>query len=396
MKRSGIAIGAILCPILLTLVVLTTGSTVAAKQNRATAAQLMPLDQPIEEGSSADPVSIAFQDAYVYRFDAKLESLETFTIPTKGARPHSIAAMPRTVGQEVWFTEPGADQVGRLVYTSTGVFAFDEFPVGAGSEPFNLVVDSGRQVVWFTERSSNRIGGLLVDNGNAPEYVSFTVPTADSEPTDIDLAPNGSAWFTEMAADNIGQLVATSPTDGVFTEYPITGTGEHVGAYAIAVQSDDYVWFSEINTGVVKRLRVADPPRYLWVSQLGRYSYPHALVVDNGRFLLWLTERHNNQLSHVELGTLFIVNQFDIEPNTALRPTGLTLVNDDELWFSGQGSGQIGRMVYTSPTQFEFDLYELPHDDLWAMDITSTDDGALWVVAYSPMPVSLPVVLKQP
>jgi virginiamycin B lyase len=396
MKRSGIAIGVILCPVLLTFVVLTTGSTVAAKQNRATTARPMPFDRAIGERRSGNADSAAFQDAYLYRFDPELEAFETFTIPTESARPHSIAAMPRTVGQEVWFTEPGADQIGRLVYTSTGVFALDEFPVGAGSEPYNLVVDDGRRIIWFTERSSNRIGGLFVGSGHAPAYVSFTIPTADSEPTDIDLAPNGSVWFTEMAADNIGQLVATSPTDGVFAEYQITGTGEHVGAYAIAVQSDDYVWFSEINTGVIKRLRVADPPRYLWVSQLGRYSYPHALVVDNGRFLLWLTARHNNQLSHVELGTLFIVNQFDIEPNTAMRPTGLTLLNDDELWFSGQGSGQIGRMVYTSPTQFEFDLYELQYDDLWAMDITSTDDGALWVVAYSPMPVSLPVVLKHP
>jgi virginiamycin B lyase len=302
--------------------------------------------------------------------------------------------MPRAVGQEIWFTEPGADQIGRLVYTSTGDFAFDEYVVGSGGEPLNLVVDSARNAVWFTERSGNQIGALFKDGGNTPTYSPFDVPTADSQPADVDLAPNGSVWFTEMAADAIGQLVFTSTTDVAFTEYAITGTGENVGAYAIAVQSDDYVWFGETNTGVVKRLRVVDPPRYLWVSQLGRYSYPHALVVDNGRFLLWLTERHNNQLSHVELGTLFIVNQFDIEPNPAMRPTGLTMLGQDQLWFSGQGNGQIGRLVYTSPTKFEFSLFDLPQDGVWAMDIASADDGTLWAVAYAPKPVSLPVLLK--
>jgi len=394
MKRSGMAIGAILFPMLLICVILTMGSTVSAKQNTVAAGGLARVDPSTGITPSDKTDANAFQDAFVYRFDPALEAFEAFTIPTKGARPHSVAVMPRAVGQEIWFTEPGADQIGRLVYTSTGEFAFQEYAVTTGGEPLNLVVDSGRDAVWFTERSGNRIGVLLIGDGTVPSYHPFDVPTAGSQPADVDLAPNGSVWFTEMAADTIGQLVVTSTTDFSFNEYPILGTGENVGAYAIAVQSDDYVWFGELNTGVVKRLRVANPPSYLWVSQLGRYSTPHALVVDNGRFLLWLTERHNNQLSHVELGTLFIVNQFDIAPNPVLRPTGLTMLNESQLWFSGQGSGQIGRMVYTSPTKFEFNLFDLPQDDLWAMDIASADDGALWAVAYSPMQVSLPVVLK--
>ena len=394
MKRSGMAIGAILFPILLIFVILTMGSSVLAEQNTTGAAGAGLFGPSTDIAPSENADTNAFQDAFVYRYDPALDAFETFTIPTRGSRPHSISIRPRAVGQEIWFTEPGADQIGRLVYTSTGEFAFDEYAVTTGGEPLNLVVDNARDAVWFTEISGNRIGALFIGSGNAPSYSAFDVPTADSRPADVDLAPNGSVWFTEMAGDAIGQLVVTSPADFSFTEYPITGTGENVGAYAITVQSDDYVWFGEMNTGVVKRLRVANPPSYLWVSQLGRNSTPYTLLVDSGRFLLWLTEQHNNQVSHVELGTLFIVNQFDIEPNPVMRPTGLTMLNENQLWFSGQGSGQIGRMVYTSPTKFEFKLFGLPQDDLWAMDIASADDGALWVVAYSPMPVSLPVVLK--
>ena len=184
------AFGAILCPILLLSVVLVTGSTVAAEQNRVNTAQPIAMDRFAQPHASEAADSGGFLDAYVYRFDAGLEAFEVFTIPTRGASPHSIAAVPRAAGQEVWFTEPGADQIARLVYTATGVFALDEFEVGVGGEPLNLAVDEARNIVWFTERSGNRIGSLEIGSQDIPTYVSYDVPTANSQPTDVDLAPN--------------------------------------------------------------------------------------------------------------------------------------------------------------------------------------------------------------
>jgi len=323
--------------------------------------------------------------AYVFRFDPVVESFETFAVPTVGANPHSIEVVSGATNLDVWFTEPGLDRIGRLIYTDTTGYVFREYALEEGSTPLDLVADEGS--IWFTAHQGNWIGRLAVASG---ALVTFPVPTANSQPAGIDLAPNGSIWFAEMAADKIGRLTVTM-TGPEFKEYTMNGTG--VGAYGVAVQNDEYVWFGETRTGIIKRLKVADGS-FLWTTQLGASGYPYALLVDAGREYLWLTERDDSQISQVQLTTLTIVNSYPITPTLNSRPTGLTLLGTDQLWFSGQGSGQIGRMVYTSPIKYSFKVFDLPVSGLWAMDIAADPDGHLWTVAYLPQRVFLPLALK--
>lgn len=338
--------------------------------------------QVVADASTVGQIFPASGYAYVFRFDPALRHFETFTIPTTGANPHSVAVVSNIVGLDVWFTEPGADQIGRLIYTDTTHHVFREYTVTKGSRPLNLAADE--EYIWFTAHQGNWIGRLTISSG---DIVTFPVPTADSQPAGIDIAPDGSVWFTEMAADRIGRLT----TDYEFKEYPINGTD--VGAYGVAVQSDQYVWFGETGTGIVKRLKVADGS-FLWTTQLGASGYPYALLADSGRNYLWLTERDDDQISLIELTTLTIVNSFPITPTPNSRPTGLTLRGSDQFWFSGQGSGQIGRMVYTSPTKYNFNVFDLPVGGLWAMDIAADTGGHLWTVAYMPQCVFLPLAMK--
>jgi virginiamycin B lyase len=324
--------------------------------------------------------------AYVFRFDPVVGHFETFTIPTIGANPQSVGVVSNSANLEVWFTEPGADQIGRLIYTDTTDYVLREYTVMEGSTPLNLAVDG--EYIWFTAQRGNWIGRLAVTSGG---YVTFPVPTAGSQPSGIDVAPDSSVWFTEMAADKIGRLTVTTTTDYEVTEYPINGT--NVGAYGIAVQTNNYVWFGETRTGTVRRLKVADGS-YVWTTMLGPHGYPYALLIDDGRNYLWLTERDDNQISQVELTTLMIVNSFPITPASNRLPTGLTLLGNNQFWFSGQGSGQIGRMVYTSTAIFQFEAFDLPVHGLRAMDITTDDNGRLWIVAYIPQRVFLPLTMR--
>lgn len=323
--------------------------------------------------------------AYVFRFDPTAGSFETFTVPTVGANLHSIEVVPGTTSMDVWFTEPGLDRIGRLIYTDTMNYVFREYVVGEGSMPLDLVADEGS--IWFTAHQGNWIGRLTVASG---ALVTFPIPTANSQPAGIDLAPNGSVWFAEMATDKIGRLTVTL-TGHEFKEYPINGTD--VGAYGVAVQNDEYVWFGETRTGIIKRLKVADGS-FVWTTQLGASSYPYALLVDAGRDCLWLTARDHNQIGQVQLTTLTIVNSYPITLTPNSRPTGLTLLGPNQLWFSGQGSGQIGCMVYTSPIKYSFQVFDLPVSGLWAMDIAADPGGHLWTVAYLPQRVFLPLVLR--
>jgi virginiamycin B lyase len=332
--------------------------------------------------------SAVTDQVYVFRFDPVVKGFETFTIPTTGAAPYDVEVVPGTGNVNVWFTESGADRVGRLVYTNTTDYVFQEYQVSGGSKPLNLAVDG--DYVWFTAYQGGWIGRLAVASGN---IVTFPVPTVNSRPADIDVAPNGSVWFTEMAADKIGRLVVTTTSDYAVKEYPVTGTGTGVGVYGIAVQSNEYVWVCETGTGIARRLKVADGS-YVWTAGLGSDGYPYALVMDHGRNYLWLTERNDNQISQIELGTLYIANSFDITPTFNARPTGLTMLGSDQFWFSAKGSGQIGRMAYTSSVEYNFEVFTLPVSGLWAMDIVADQDGYLWTVAYAPERVFLPVAVK--
>lgn len=326
--------------------------------------------------------------AYVFRFDPQAESFESFAIPTVGANPHSVKVVPGTGSLNVWFTEPGADQIGRLIYTNTANSVLREYSVTVGSMPLDLVVDGDGNHVWFTAHRGNWIGRWAVSNG---ELITFPVPTANSQPAGIDLAPDGSIWFTEMAADKVGRLIVTGTMVYEFKEYPINDTS--VGAYDIAVQTDRYVWFSETRTGNIKRLKVADGS-FSAITPLSANGYPYALVWDTGRSYLWFTERDSNQISQIQLTTLTILNSYPITPSPNSRPTGLTLLGSNQFWFSGQGSGQIGRMVYTSPIEYNFKFFDLPISGLWAMDIAAAPDGRLWTVAYLPRHVFLPLMMR--
>jgi virginiamycin B lyase len=326
--------------------------------------------------------------AYVFRFDPAVESFQTFTVSTVGANPHSVEVVSNTTNLDVWFTEPGADRIGRLIYTNTMDYVFREYAVAEGSMPLNLVADG--EHIWFVAHQGNWIGRLAVASGG---IMTFPVPTASSRPAGIDVAPDGSVWFTEMAADKIGQLVVTTTTDYAVTEYLITGTGTNVGAYGITVQSNEYIWVGETRTGIVRRLKAADGT-FIWTSGLGADGYPHTLVVDPGRDYLWLTERDDNQISQIEVGTLHIANSFNITPTSNTRPTGLTMLGSNQFWFSGQEGGQIGRMVYTSPTKYNFKVFDLPVSGLWAMDIVADKGGYLWTVAYLPRRIFLPLTMR--
>lgn len=321
-------------------------------------------------------------EAYVFRFDPSMESFEVFTVPTRGGNPQSLGATVDGSVTDVWFTEPGVDQIGRLVYTSTtGEHDWRTYTMSEGSVPFNLV--TGEEYVWFTARQGNWIGRLPISGG---EVITFPVPTQNSQPTGIDIAPDKSVWFTEWGADQIGQLTVAQD-HGSFKEYSINDTD--VGAYGITVQDDRYIWFGETGTGAVKRLKVADGSFSVPYKES---SYPYELLV-SGNYL-WLTERGGDKISQIELTTLNIVNSYPITPTSSSRPTGLTLLSGNHFWFSGQGSGQIGRLAYTSPVEYHFEVFDLPIGGLWAMDITADDEGYLWIVAYLPHRIFLPLTMR--
>jgi streptogramin lyase len=386
-KRLGFIASAISVPVAIVVMLMVFSSAATARLENDAPTEPKAVRQPMAVEPRVTAESNALQDSFVFRFDPALESFETFTIPTGGARPHSVVVVSNVTNLDVWFTEPDTDQIGRLVYTTTDNFAFREYTVTVAGRPLDLVVDEGRGLVWFTEQAGNRIGRLEIGSNSVVTYATFDVDTLDSQPTGIDLAPDGSVWFTEMDADQLGHLVVTTTSDYDVIEHPINGTD--VGAYGIKVQSAQYVWFTELNAGWVKRLKVADGSFVTPTMGLGADSQPYDLEIV-GEYL-WLTERGDSELTQGQLTTNFWLNSFEL-PHPAAGPAGLAVVGDNQFWYAQRNIGALGRMVYTSALDVDFATYTLPLDGLLPLDVDADGGGNLWSVAYRRHRVYLPVL----
>jgi virginiamycin B lyase len=73
-----------------------------------------------------------------------------------------------------------------------------EYPVANGSGPVHVASDS--QFVWFTETGADAIG-RMEQNGTVTEYPA---PRRGAAPADIAVGPCGSVWFPEYNAGKIG------------------------------------------------------------------------------------------------------------------------------------------------------------------------------------------------
>ena len=289
----------------------------------------------------------------------------------------------------MWFTEPGADQIGRLVYTATNDYAFHEYPVTAGSEPLNLAQDGA--FVWFTARRGNYIGRLEIASG---EIVSFAVTTTSSEPSGIDVAPDGSVWFTEMAADRIGHLVVTTTSDYDLVEYPIpqfTAMITESVPYGIYVESNDRIWFAETARHQLVRLT----PSISEFNNTGTVTgegLPYNLTRDPGSSRMWFTELLGNHMTLFNPSTLSIGLQYSV-PTTDSRPYDLVADSTGRVWFTEKLGGKLGMLVVVTSTG-TFEEYPVPLAHAKPAGVSVDPQGKVWLVSSTWRQVYLPMVSK--
>jgi virginiamycin B lyase len=310
----------------------------------------------------------------------------TFTIPTTHANPQDVALVPGADHLDVWFTEPGADQIGRLTYTDTNDYTPHEYALAAGSHPLNLVAGGG--FIWFTAAGGDYIGRLDPATGQIDEFPV----SAGSYPADLDYASDGSIWFTEMAADRVGQLVVDHSDAYTVTEHasPITGGGEG-RPYGIVWVSGS-VYFAHPRTDIDTVTRFTPPDSWVDITgfQPGIPDKPYKLAATSSG-LVWATERAGNGVTSFEIGTMPVVNRYSLAPTGSL-PTGLAADANNHLWFTQWGAGQIGRLIPSVPAQKDY--YSMPLSDLAPTGIATDDAWGVWVVGAILHRVHLPIVVK--
>ena len=342
---------------------------------------------PANAGAVAAPEAKSAGESFVYQFDPNTSRFVfTFTVPTAHANPQDVALVPGADHLDVWFTEPGADQIGRLTYTDTNDYAFQPYALTVGSRPLNLVAGGG--FIWFTAADGDYIGRLDPATGQIDEFPV----TAGSYPADLDYAPDGSIWFTEMETDQVAQLVIDHTDDYTITEHasPITGAGEG-RPYGIVWVSGS-VYFAHPRTGADTVTRFTPPASWVDITgfQPGIPDKPYKLAATSSG-LVWATERAGNGVTSFEIGTMPVVNRYSLMPPGSV-PTGLAADDNDYLWFTQWRAGQIGRLIPGVSAQRDY--YSMPLSDLAPTGIATDDGWGVWVVAAIPHRVHLPIIVR--
>ncbi len=330
--------------------------------------------------------------SFLYRFDTTAQSF--FTVPlSDGAVPIGVD-VTGTNPTQVWIAEHGGNRLTRVVFTSTADYVQTAYPITstANSGPFLIALDGNN--VWFTEREANRVGRLDALTGQLDEFYGHGLP-ANAGLADIAAAPDGSIWVAGQSAKRLYRLVITPTVDYAFQEF-LTGVyltttvgpfgidvvpGISPASYQIAFASPEGTRIGLLTPGSREVVIAAAIPAGF---------APTDIVYDAARDYLWFSEPGADLIGLSFRGTLQSV---PTQIGSIARPAFLSRMINQTLWLSQQDpAGQLARFVY--PGVYNFTSYPLPTAGLQPNGVALADDGQVWLVAYKPERLYLPLVLN--
>lgn len=276
-----------------------------------------------------------------------------FPLSQPNSRPLGITLGP---DGNIWFTEQGANQIGRL--TPAGVLT--EFPVPtAGSGPSYITAGPDGNL-WFTEHgvAGNKIG-RITPGGVITE---FPLPTPDSRPNGITVGPDGALWFTELNGLRVGRIT----TSGQITEFPLKISLAR--PHGITVGSDGNLWITILSEPTIVRMTLQGSLTSFTVSPAFPSPTDDAFEITPGPDGdLWFTNRISRAVGKITTDGV-LTRQVVMVPGL---PYGITRGPDGAIWFT-QGD----RISEISP---RLGLRDFATGGDNPGYIAAGSDGAMWV-----------------
>jgi virginiamycin B lyase len=289
----------------------------------------------------------------------------------------------------LWFTEPGADRIGRL--TTSGQFS--EFPIPTANADPEQITRGSDGALWFTETAANQIGRIPTNAtpGSGAQITQFPVPTSNSRPLGIAAGSDGALWFTESNANQIGRIPtnATPGTGAQITEFPITMTAIDTGPVGIASGSDGALWFTEAAVDAIARIPTTATPI---VTGIQTYPLPATgaglgQITSGPDGALWFTENSASKIGRIPPdaapGSSAQVTEYR---TPSIGPLGIAAASigvDSQgpipgLWLTEQG-GEFNASEVTAfdPATRAFSSNPLSAGDVPAA-VVGGPDGAVW------------------
>jgi virginiamycin B lyase len=241
-----------------------------------------------------------------------------FPMLVKTDIPTAVAAAPNGT---VWFTIEFSDAIG--VFRNGKI---DRIPKGAQNlEPLGLAAD-GAGGAWYSDTQMRAISQI------SPEGVihSFPLPTPIVRLGRLGVASDGAVWFADIVTASVTRL-----KDGVFIRHDVGSFG--ATPYGIAVDTGDAVWTT---------LQGAD--RLGYISANGEVSAQDVptrnsglgdIVVDQ-RGAVWFLELRANKIGRLAEGRFV---EFEV-PTPSAGLIALAAAPDGAVWFTELSAGRLGRV----------------------------------------------------
>ena len=251
-----------------------------------------------------------------------------YATPVSGSAPQSITSGPDS---ELWFTESARPVVGRL---NVGTLAFTEITLpNPLARPWGIVTASNGSL-WVTDPGTNSIW-QITPAGVVSQYL---LPSANANPTSITIGPDSGIWFVEPAVDRIGRLDPSSAPGTTATDYPVT-PGSGLGV--IVSGSDNALWFTETTSKKLGRMLTNGV--LTGESPVTGVLAPFGIVLaTDGNF--YIGDEAGSQVARFVPSTSTVTLYPTKSANA--RPYMFTLGPDNEVYFTEQGSNNIGQFRY--------------------------------------------------
>ena len=196
-------------------------------------------------------------------------TIKEYSLPTANSYPEYISVEPPGAQIRAWFTEPGRNALGELVYdptlSSADLFE-DTVPAAAGGVANGVYAGPGS--IWFAGASA-----IVRFDRSTDQYSSWTLPTHGSaKGAFVSLDNLGQAWYTQGVANSASDpnnYVGVLRGDGTFKDWQVPSVGADLRGIGISplTQMPWVAEYANAGSGAAK-VAVLDP------SSGGTVSYP--------------------------------------------------------------------------------------------------------------------------
>jgi virginiamycin B lyase len=253
-----------------------------------------------------------------------------------------------TAFDEVWFTNIGADNVGRVREGRIEVF---DGPPGSGIRfPANIFPGSDGRV-WFTSLGSDALAAIDPAAPDPAQTITTYPLPENSRPVALKAGSDGRLWFSLRGTDAIGTLDPADPSGSLRL---VTGPAI-AGPAALFVAADDSVWWVNSTSGTVGGYRPATET-LTTVDALPASPRAWAQTPDG---LLWLTTRQPAGLLCFNPGDPSGTLRHITDPQLA-EPDGICAAADGTLWLVDTAANAI--VGYTPGSAASWHRYGAPPD----------------------------------